>query len=121
MTFNHPYSYVPTPEQDVEFEPSQTIPNLSMSLNEILRRYTTGQPIPNEIMGSPSYNNGVLSPMSKKGVDLADWSELRKANNEVISDAVEDAKRSKATEKATANNSDASPSKKSDETTTAEQ
>lgn len=93
MQFNRPYNYTPTPDQDVEFEPSQTIPNLSMSLNEILRRYTVGEPIPREIMGTPSYNYGSLSPMSKKGVGLEDWSDLKKANSEVIGQTLERARR----------------------------
>lgn len=91
--FNNPYKYTATPEQDVEYEPSVTIPNLSMSLNEILRRYTVGEPIPREIMGTPSYNYGNLSPMSKKGVGLEDWSDLKKANTEVIGRTLERAKR----------------------------
>lgn len=92
--FNNPCCYFSHPETQVSYEPSSTVPNLSMSLNEILRRYTTGEPIPPEMMSAPHYNDGVLSPLSKKGVDLADYSAIRKQNAERINDLTQQVKRS---------------------------
>lgn len=100
IVFNRPFAYTPTPEQDVEYPPSVTLPNLSMSVAEILRRYTKGEPIPREVMGSPTYNNGVLSPLSKKGVDLCDWSEIKKSNEATIVRAIADANESSEDKKA---------------------
>lgn len=77
MKFNNPYDYnglLPV----VKYPPSQCVPSLSMSIAEILRAYAEGRPIPRDIIGQPNYNLGNLSPLSRKGVDLADWSSLMK-------------------------------------------
>lgn len=94
MQFNNPYNY--TGELPVvEYPPSPAVPDLSMSVAEILRRYTSGEPIPTEIIGQPHYNLGNLSPMSRKGVDLADWSQLMSEAKSTQLAAIEEAQRSK--------------------------
>ena len=92
LTFNRPYDYSGA-LPDVEYPPSPTIPDMSLSISEILRRYVNNEPIPQDIIGQPHYNAGVLSPMSRKGVDLADWSALMQNAKSVMSEAVTQAKR----------------------------
>lgn len=92
--FNNPYNYSGT-LANIEYPPSPTVPDLSMSVAEILRRYTSGEPIPTEVIGQPHYNAGNLSPMSRKGVDLADWSQMISEAKSTQIAAIEEAQRAK--------------------------
>lgn len=92
LSFNRPYDYSGV-LPDVDYPPSPTVPDMSLSISEILRRYVNNEPIPQDIIGQPHYNAGVLSPMSRKGVDLADWSDLMKSAKSAMVDAVTRAKR----------------------------
>lgn len=85
-TFNRPYAY--TGElPNTEYEASLTVPNMAMSLNEILTRYTNGTlPNSNEFLKETFYNNGTLSPLSRKGVGLEDFSAIkREAESDITS------------------------------------
>lgn len=92
QVFNRPYDYIGD-LPDVVFPPSPTVPDMSLSISEILRRYVNNEPIPQDIIGQPHYNAGVLSPMSRKGVDLADWSAMMKDARSAVSEGVMQAKR----------------------------
>lgn len=92
ITFNRPFDYSGS-LPDVDYPPSPTVPDMSLSISEILRRYVNNEPIPQDIIGQPHYNAGVLSPMSRKGVDLADWSDLMSNAKSVMNEAVTQAKR----------------------------
>lgn len=76
--FNNPYDFKPC--ECVEYyPPSCTVPNMAMSLQEILKRYTEGTlPNSNSFMQELPYNGGVLSPLARKGTDLCDYSSLQK-------------------------------------------
>lgn len=75
--FNNPYDFKPS--ECVEYyPPSCTVPNMAMSLQEILRRYTEGTlPNSNSFMQELPYNGGVLSPLARKGTDLCDYSSIQ--------------------------------------------
>lgn len=90
--FNNPYAFKPTNKVDV-FPPSVTVPNLAMSLQEILTRYTQGTlPNSNSFMQELPYNNGKLSPLARKGVGLEDYSSIM---NQSIQDVNLSAERDK--------------------------
>ncbi len=76
--FNNPYDFKPF--EIVEYyPPSATVPNMAMSLQEILKRYTEGTlPNSNSFMQELPYNGGVLSPLARKGTDLCDYSSIQK-------------------------------------------
>lgn len=76
--FNNPYDFKPS--ENVEYySPSCTVPNMAMSLQEILTRYTQGTlPNSNSFMQELPYNGGVLSPLARKGIDLCDYSSIQK-------------------------------------------
>ena len=82
------YDFRSHPNEDC-FGPSLTEPNLTMSVNEILRRYTTGAPIPSGVIGDPVYNNGMLDLTAAKGYDLADYAQDRNSIRQSMADGTE--------------------------------
>lgn len=108
--FNNPYAFKPVKREDI-FPPSQTVPNLAMSLQEILTRYTQGTlPNSNSFMQELPYNNGKLSPLGYKGVDLCDYTRIK---NQAIRDVEQSAandqlRKALAEQSATAANKDES-------------
>lgn len=57
---------------EVNNSPSETQPNMSMSIYEILTRHSRNLPIPSGMIHEPQYSGNYLHPLSRKGLDLAD-------------------------------------------------
>lgn len=57
-------------------------PSLTLSVGEILRRYSVGAPLPDSVTDRryQVYNNGTLFPHQVKGFDLADLPKAQQSN-----------------------------------------
>jgi hypothetical protein len=87
--FNNPYDFN-FEEKPKYYSPSMTVPNMAMSLQEILTRYTQGTlPNSNQFMQELPYNNGKLSPIGKKGVGLEDYSSIMKQASDNVRESSE--------------------------------
>lgn len=75
-------------EYEVNNDPSETQGDMAMSIAEILVRHSRGLSIPDYVIHEPSYNGGNLSPLSTKGIDLADMTSIKEASDEEIRSAI---------------------------------
>lgn len=65
-----------------------TRPNMTLSVAELLDRYTHGRPLPDNMIKNNNY--GQMTPINKKGFDLADVPALKKQlENDIATNTAE--------------------------------
>lgn len=69
-------------EEEVNEFPSETVPDMAMSIPEIMMRFTTGRPVPNT-SNMLSYHGDDYYP-DTRSMDLVEKSEMIEANRERI-------------------------------------
>lgn len=77
MNFKTPYNAVPS-AGEVNTQPSKTIPDQSMSIREIMKRYASGLPLGGQRV--PMYDEGEDDPFDGKDPRTFDLSEMHDMN-----------------------------------------
>lgn len=78
----HQFNYVPQ-EGEVNTLPSETVPDMSMSVNEILTRFAQGRPL--SVSNNLHYTGDDYTP-DVRTMDLVELEEMRRANAERINE-----------------------------------
>lgn len=77
------------PDYEINLQPSKTIPDQSMSIKEMISRYTRGLPVYGTFV--PEYDGGVdpLEGVDIKSLDLSEVHEIARAVRQRYNDAME--------------------------------
>lgn len=78
----HQFNYVPQ-KGEVNTLPSETVPDMSMSVNEILTRFAQGRPL--SVSNNLHYTGDEYTP-DVRTMDLVELEEMRRANAERINE-----------------------------------
>nr|CAI9750554.1 hypothetical protein OIUHVQDI_OIUHVQDI_CDS_0003 [Microvirus sp.] len=66
-----------------------TVPDVNMSIKEILRRQMAGLPLPEGVVNPVQYSNAFLPAYARKGFDLADVKSVMRAGDDAAQEIKE--------------------------------
>lgn len=94
MRFTTMYNYDPSPFVEVNNEDSMTEPDQSLSVKEIIRRFSAGTLLPEDFQKSDidDYYNGDIDSDAGRILDLTDIEELGRNLDDVVKRASDEAK-----------------------------
>lgn len=75
-TFKHHYNSTPD-EGEINDEPSETVPDQSMSVSEIMRRFASGLPLGGEKVPLYEGDEDLLDGVNPKTLDLSEIAQIR--------------------------------------------